>query len=128
MSQIARLRAIKQYQFWYMATPYSKYEDGIEAAFHDAAKGAARLAAEGVKLFSPIAHSHPLAIYGSLDPLDLKLWMPLCEPLMHAAHGLIVYQLPGWGDSYGVECEQCAFRQTGRPVEYLRHPMPHHFQ
>lgn len=127
MSQIARLRAIEKYQFWYMATPYSKYVDGIEAAFHDAAKGVARLVSEGVKAYSPIVHFHPAAIHGGLDPLDLKLWMPANEPMMHAAWGLIVYQLPGWEDSYGVECEICAFRQLGKPVEKLKHPMPHHY-
>ena len=127
MSQIARLRAIPAYQFWYMATPYSKYEDGMAAAFCGAAKGAARLVMEGVKVFSPITHTHPIATLGGLDPLDHKIWMPADEPFMRLSYGLIVYKLPGWEDSDGVECEIGAFRQWGRPVEFLTHPMPHHY-
>ncbi len=127
MSQIARLRAIPAYQFWYMATPYSKYEDGIEAAARDAAKGAARLVMEGVKVFSPITHFHTIAIHGGLDPMDHKIWMPAEEPFIHLAWGLIVYKLPGWEESYGIECEISSFRQWARPVEFLIHPMPHHY-
>lgn len=46
----------------YLATPYSKYPRGIEAAFVDASRLAACLVRLGISVYSPIAHTHPIAI------------------------------------------------------------------
>jgi len=105
--------------FWYLATVYSKHPRGINAAFEEAAKVSARLVEQGLAVFSPIAHSHPVAIHGGLDPLDHSVWMPLDEPMMNAAHGIIVVQMEGWRESYGVGLEIKAFRAAGKPVLFL---------
>src|SRR3990167_1959103 len=62
------------WEIGYLATPYTRYPAGIRAAFADAAKLAARLLVTGLKVYSPITHTHPLAIYGHLDPLDHAIW------------------------------------------------------
>src|SRR5436309_1862842 len=59
---------------YYLATPYSKYPRGLTAAFEDAANLAARLLQVGFRVYSPIAHTHPLAVYGKIDPLDHAIW------------------------------------------------------
>jgi len=105
--------------FWYLATPYSKYPDGIEAAFVAAAKAAARLIAAGVPVYSPIAHTHPIAIHGGMDPLDHKIWLPADMPMMTAAHGLLVAKLLTWDKSYGIAIEIGEFARSGKPIEYL---------
>lgn len=105
--------------FFYVASPYSKFPDGIEAAFTEISRHTARLVDAGLAVFSPIAHSHPVAIHGGLDPLDHSVWMPLDEPMMRAAHGIIVVQMEGWRESYGVGVEINAFRAAGKPVLFM---------
>ena len=89
----------------YLATPYSRYPGGIEAGFQAAARLAGKLLAEGVKVYSPIAHTHPLAIYAELDPLDHAIWIPFDESMMRASQALVVAQMPTWEQSKGIALE-----------------------
>lgn len=104
--------------FWYVGTPYSRFPDGIAAAFTAACKNTAALVRAGVSVFSPIAHSHPVAFYGKIDPLDHAIWLPADAPLMKAAGGLIVVMLQTWQDSVGLRHEIDAFEAAGKPVVY----------
>lgn len=106
--------------FWYLATPYSKYSGGIEAAFRVACWQTGLLIRAGVPVFSPIAHTHPVAIHCRMDPLDHAVWMPADRPMMDAARGLIVCMIPGWRESYGVGVEIETFQRAGKPVIYMR--------
>ena len=105
--------------FWYLASPYTHYADGIEAAFHEACRNAGLLIRAGIPVFSPIAHSHPVARFGGIDPLDHAIWLPADLPMMQAARGLIVCRMAGWENSYGVAVEMEHFARWGRPI----HPM-----
>lgn len=105
--------------YYYLATPYSKYEGGLEAAFIMAAKQTALLMQAGIPVFSPIAHTHPIAIHGGIDPLDYTVWQPVDQPMMDAATGLIVVCAPGWRESKGVAYEIEDFKLAGKPVFYM---------
>lgn len=105
--------------FWYIATPYSKHSAGIVAAFEDAARLTARLINAGHAVFSPIAHSHPVAILGGIDPLDHKIWLAIDEHMMRAADALLVADMDGWRESDGVAHEIAFFVSSGKPVLYL---------
>lgn len=105
--------------FWYIATPYSKFPGGITAAFEGAAREAAALVKAGVPVYSPIAHTHPVALYGDIDPLDHDIWLPADAPFMEAAKGLIVCQMEGWEHSYGIGEEIKAFEAAGKPIVYM---------
>lgn len=105
--------------FWYLGTPYSKYAGGTEEAFFRACEIAARLIACKIPVFSPIAHSHPIAELGGLDALDHGIWLPADRPFMEAAFGLIVGMMPGWKESVGLAHEIEFFREAGKPVIYL---------
>lgn len=105
--------------FWYLASPYSKYIGGIGAAFRIAGENAGHLARAGVSAFSPIVHSHIVAIRSGLNPLDHSIWMPLDAPLMAAACGLIVLQADGWDESHGVAIEIATFKAAHKPVFYM---------
>jgi hypothetical protein len=100
----------------YLATPYSRYKPNIEAAFKDAAKLAARLLITGLKVYSPICHTHPIAIYGALDALDHSIWLPFDEAMMAAADILIVAHMTGWEESRGVAHEIKFFEDAGKPI------------
>lgn len=113
------LRITPPNTYWYLATPYSKYEGGLRAAFVDASAIAARFIEASIPVFCPIAHSHPIAMHGMLNALDHGIWLPADAPLMHHAHGLIVCDLPGWEDSYGIKAEIEAFRLASKPIHFL---------
>jgi len=105
--------------FWYLATPYSKYPGGLDAAFRLACEETARLIKADVPVYSPIAHSHPVAVAGDMDPLDHSVWLPADKPMMDAASGLIVLEADGWRESYGMACEIEAFRAAGKPIVHM---------
>lgn len=104
----------------YLATPYSKYEGGnLELAFREAARLAAQLMLGGIRAYSPIAHTHPLAVYGEIDPLDHDIWLPFDEAMMQRCEVLIVAQMKGWKESKGVNHEIAFFIERKRLVYYL---------
>lgn len=100
----------------YLATPYSRYPGGIERAFQDAAELAARLLTAGYRVYSPIAHTHPIAIHGGLDPLDHTIWLPFDETMMLAADAILVAHMEGWQASKGIAHEIAFFRDHGKPI------------
>jgi hypothetical protein len=103
----------------YLATPYSKYPGGLDAAFRHASNLAARLVASGAAVYSPIAHCHPLALYGGLDPLDYKIWLPYQEVMMAASNGLLIAKMTGWGDSLGIHHEIDRFVTAGKRMHFV---------
>jgi hypothetical protein len=111
--------------FWYIATPYSGYPEGIDAAYEEACKAGAYLIRHGVKVFVPIAHTHPLAVIGSLDPFDHSLWMAQDEPFVDEAKGLIVVMMESWEQSRGIAEEIRKFREQGKPIIYMEWPSPY---
>ena len=105
--------------YWYLASPYSKYPAGLEAAFQEVCRQTALLIRHGIPVYSPIAHTHPIAIHGGMDPLDHGIWLPADLPLMRAAHGLIVCQMATWDQSYGIGEEIKEFTKLGLPIIYM---------
>lgn len=103
----------------YLATPYSKFPGGIDEAYREAARLTAKLLLAGLKVYSPIAHTHPVAIYGGLDPVDHSIWMPFDAAMMDASSHLLVAMMPSWRQSYGITLEIEAFMNAGKPVLFL---------
>jgi hypothetical protein len=100
----------------YLATPYSKYPKGIEAAFRDACVLASRLISWGMKVYSPISHTHPIATYGGLDPFDHSIWLPLDFVIMDRSDNLLVAHMSGWEDSYGIGEEIKYFTKARKAI------------
>jgi hypothetical protein len=109
--------------FWYIATPYTQFPTGLQDAFETACRVTAELMRHGIPCFSPIAHSHPLAIIGGLDPVDHELWMRSDAPMLNAACGCLVVMLPGWRDSRGVAHEIAEFTSHSKPIHFLEYPL-----
>ncbi len=105
--------------FWYLATPYSKYPYGIEEAFRLAVLQRGLLLKEGIPVFSPIIHSHPVALMCAIDPFDHSIWLPAEEPILKCASGLIMVMAEGWESSYGMTKECEAFGAAGKPIIYM---------
>jgi Domain of unknown function (DUF1937) len=105
--------------FYYLATPYSKYPDGLDAAFVMAAENRDLLAGYGIRCFSPIVFCHRTAYELRLDPHDHSIWLPVCAPIMERAKGLIMLRAPSWEISYGMNEELKLFRAAGKPVLWM---------
>lgn len=119
MPQHTTIEELKSFDIVYLATPYSKYPKGIERAFTKAARITGRLIAEGVNVFSPIAHTHSVAQYADLDPLDHKIWLPYDEAIMNRMDALVVCMMEGWEASYGLKHEIRYFISLDKAVLYL---------
>jgi hypothetical protein len=111
--------SLKKYRLVYVATPYTKYPYGIEIAFQHASRLSAYMMKEGVQVYSPIAHSHPLAKYGNLDPLDHEIWMPHNDIMLSVCDALCVGMLETWKTSFGLCHEIKEFRMSNRPIYYI---------
>lgn len=111
--------------YWYLATPYTLYRDGLECAYQLACRSAAHLIRQGVHVYSPIAHSHGIAHYGDIDPRDGRFWLKTCEPFMRASYGLLVLHVDGTSQSLGVAHERAWFERAHKPVRQI---LPAHLE
>jgi hypothetical protein len=107
--------------FYYLATPYSKWKAGLDDAAKQAALLAGALIKRGIGVYSPIAHSHTIAVAADIDPFSHEIWLPADKPLADAAFGLIVAGLDGWRESYGIGKEIEWFGLARKP-RYLLDP------
>jgi hypothetical protein len=106
--------------YWYLATPYSKWSHGQEDANIVAQKLAAALLSIGVKVYSPIAHTHGIAPYLiGVDKRDHDFWLAADKPLLDAAGGLLIADLTGWRDSKGVTLEIQWAKEQKKPYWLL---------
>lgn len=110
---------VARHDLIYLATPYSKYPGGLDAAFEEASRVAAKLLRMGVKVYSPIAHTHPIAKYGNLDPLDHAIWLPFDQAIMDKASAMVIAKMEGWEASTGIRHEIGVFGQAEKPIYYL---------
>jgi len=103
----------------YLASPYSHPNLAIkEARFLATCCAAADLMRRGELVFSPIAHSHPIATCGGI-PGSWEYWRKFDEVLINACSELRVLMLPGWSDSVGVAAEVAIAERLGKPVKYM---------
>lgn len=121
MTDYSTLKLDKGY--WYMATPYTSYEAGMEQANKDAAFAGGTLLGKGVHIFSPITHSHIMVNVGADVPHTYEVFLKLDEQMMTTAHGCLVVMMPGWDKSKGVTWEIEWFKQHKKPVVYLAWPL-----
>lgn len=104
---------------WYLATPYTQHPRGFEAAYQDACILSAWLLQRGVEVFSPIAHSHGIAVFSSIGETDHDFWLTYDMLFVDIACGLMVAQIDGWEQSYGIGVEVMEFKRQGKPIVHL---------
>ena len=105
--------------YYYLGSPYSAYEEGLDAAFELACKAAAAFIREEISVISPIAHSHAVVMQGHISPRDNRLWSRVNAPIMRHARGLIVLKADGWEKSKGLAHEIEVFMLRKKPVHYI---------
>lgn len=105
----------------YLATPYSHDDPRVRLRrFEEVNKVAAELMCKGIHIYSPISHTHPIALAGDL-PLDWEFWQKYDEALLKACCKVIVLKQEGWSLSTGVRAEIAIAQKMGIPVEFMEH-------
>jgi len=104
----------------YLASPYSCHDPAVrELRYRQAVQATAYLIRRGLVPFSPIVHSHPIAILGGDLAGDWSFWRRQDEMFMDACGGIVVLMLPGWRESVGVKAEIQYMADQGIAAEYL---------
>lgn len=103
----------------YLASPYTDPNPEVmERRFQLICLYAARLMAGGIHLYCPIAHTHPIALAGSL-PRGWDFWEQYDRKLLAACTELWVVMLPGWDLSKGIAAEIKIAEELGLRVVYI---------
>jgi hypothetical protein len=103
----------------YLTTPYSSKNPVImEERFEKASEINARLMNQGLVVYSPIAHCHPLAMKYGL-PTNWEFWKHFDEDLIARSEKLLVVKMEGWETSVGVQAEIQYARSIGKPIEFM---------
>lgn len=103
----------------YLASPYSHSDPSVRnQRFKEVCQFAAILMKRGQHVFSLIAHTHSIALYGNLprgwdywEELD-RFWLGVCEEV-------VVLCLDGWKQSAGVTAEIKIAKELGKRITYF---------
>jgi nucleoside 2-deoxyribosyltransferase len=102
----------------YLASPYSHEDEDIKSRRHrKVCLAAAQLIKQGAVVFSPVAHSHPIALYGNA-PGDWQTWKHQCLTLLDRCDVMLVLMLDGWQQSTGIKAEATHCLNTHKTIIY----------
>ena len=103
----------------YLASPYSSDDTTIrDGRFEAVCREAAILMSEGVHIYSPIAHTHPIAMRGDL-PTGWEFWESYDRAMIEASAEVWVLMLDGWHASRGVVAEIRIAEEMGKRVRFI---------
>ncbi|HEY1066543.1 MAG TPA: DUF1937 family protein, partial [Pirellulales bacterium] len=108
----------------YLASPYSHpSQDVRQQRFERVSQIAAQILLDDYVLpFSPIAHSHPIAVYGQMLEAMTNAWAAWQEldiAFIDRCDAIVVVQLDGWDKSVGVAAEIDYARSRSMAVIYF---------
>ena len=99
----------------YLASPYSHKDPAVRAfRAEQAVRYAGWLIEEGFMVFSPIAHTHPIAEVADV-PTDWEYWQEYDRRMIDACDELMVIDMVGLKESTGVKAEVAYAAETGKP-------------
>ena len=105
----------------YLASPYSSANPALCTwRFHAVAWYASTMMQKGHLVFSPIAHTHPIAEYGL--PKGWDFWQRYDHHFLDSCTAMIVLKLSGWDKSIGIAEEIKIMLHSGKPIEYHDFP------
>lgn len=103
----------------YLATPYSHSCSLIRKhRFEKVSLVAAQLFNQGIISFSPISHSHPIALNGC--GTDWDTWQDFDRQMMDVCKELFILMEPGWEHSEGIKQEYKYMRNQGKEARFLK--------
>jgi hypothetical protein len=122
--EIADLRAENEKKLIYLGCPYSHPNPHVKTQrFEAVTKVASKMMAKGEFVFSPISHTHPIAMVGNL-PGGWEFWKAYDEIYLRMSRKMIVLMLDGWQESVGLTAEIELSKKLGIEVEYMAAQIP----
>lgn len=102
----------------YLATPYTHSDKKVmEKRFKNVNRFASKLMKDGFFVFSPISHTHPIAVEGDL-PRCFEYWRGYDYKMLSCCGKMVVFCQDGWKDSIGVNSEIQLASKMGIQIEY----------
>jgi hypothetical protein len=103
----------------YLATPYTHSDpEVVEGRFLTANKVAALLMNQGLHIYSPISHTHPIALAGDL-PTTWDFWEQYDRVMLKVCSSLLIIAADGWDRSKGVKAEIEIAKEYGLPIRFV---------
>ncbi len=103
----------------YLASPYSHPNRNVQRNRFDAiCRVAGEMMRHGDVVFSPIAHSHPIAVLCEL-PTSWDYWEKVDREYIGRCDEVYVCMMDGWRESKGVAAEIAIAKELGKPVFYI---------
>lgn len=119
---------MKQKRLVYIASPYTvteknKTPEEIQNIQHQrfiqVAEECARLMYNGMPLYSPIVHFHPIIKYGNINlKAEWEFWEWIDRPMLKTCTELMVLKMEGWDKSLGVKEEIKLAKEFKKPIIY----------
>ena len=104
----------------YLAAPYSHESHIIVAARVDTInQDAAKLMQYGHLVFSPISHSHYIAVENDL-PKGFEFWQAMNHSFIDWSDAVYVLQLKGWEESNGIKDEIKYAEKHNKEIVFIR--------
>jgi hypothetical protein len=102
----------------YLASPYSNSDPQVrEDRFRAACIAVGYFMYRGEHVFSPIAHSHSVALHCEL-PTEWYFWQQYDRFMIDMCSSVRVLMLPNWEDSVGIKAELEMAVELGKPVSW----------
>jgi len=112
--------------YFYLASPYTHEDQTVMVRRYEWVRDvAAFLSRSGLYCFSPIAHSHDMAIANRM-PTNFEFWDDWNRCMIRGSCGIIVLKMQGWELSKGVKAEIAYAREISKPVLYMGDPNDQH--
>lgn len=103
----------------YLACPYSHAEADVRhRRFELVNKVAGMLTERGHVVFSPISHSHPIALAHEL-PTHWEFWESIDRAYLSVCREVFVLTIDGWRESRGVTAEIAIATEFGLPIVFI---------
>lgn len=104
----------------YLASPYTHEDEKVMAfRYKEAIRASVRLINKGHLVFSPIVHSHPIAVAYTL-PRDFTFWEDYAISfLSYWAEAVNVLRLHNWEKSIGIKAELAIAQEAKLPIYYI---------
>ena len=96
---------VKNRHLTYLASPYTHNDMNIKIdRYNQAVIAANHLIQKGELVFTPIGHTHPIALFSDL-PGNWQYWEEFDSRMINACDSITVLMLDGWRQSTGVQAE-----------------------
>ena len=104
----------------YLASPYSHADPSVQQLrFEHVCTIAAELMRKGHLIFSPIAHTHPIAVHGGLQR-GWDFWQRYDQKLLDCCDELWVLCVAGCKESIGVQAEIAVANALHKQIRYVQ--------